>query len=61
MTGEPLIDVKGWAARSWELVDARGQVLVDVGGRALLETKGEVSVEGEWEGDGESCLDDRNT
>jgi len=37
------------------------RALVDVGGWALLETKGEVSVEGEWEGDGESCLDDGDT
>jgi len=34
---------------------------VDAGGQALLETKGEVSVEGEWEGDGESCLDNEDT
>ena len=43
--GKSLIDAKGRAARGW----------------ALLETRGRVSVEGEWEGDGESCLDDGDT
>jgi len=45
MKGKSLINAKGWAARGW----------------ALLETRGRVSVEGEWEGDGEFCLDDRDT